>query len=75
MYNNLAMFSKNYSLICYTLYIDVPKNYSRHDKSWVFGVGVFGVFGVYLEIGWQSMLQPIHFRKDLEKSFPEMYGL
>src|SRR5277367_2408541 len=33
------------------------------------------VFGVYLENGKQSMLQPIHCRKDLFESFPEMYGL
>src|SRR5277367_92832 len=46
--------------------------YSRHDKSCAFGVGVFGD---YLEVGKQSMLQPIHFRKDLKKIFPEMYGL
>ena len=47
--------------------------YSRHDKSWAFNVG--DVFGVYLENGKQSMLQPIHFRKDLEKIFSKMYGL
>jgi hypothetical protein len=33
------------------------------------------VFGVYLENGKQSMLQPIHFRKDLFENFPEMYML
>src|SRR5277367_5927824 len=33
------------------------------------------VFGVYLENGKQSMLQPIHCRKDLFETFPEMYGL
>ena len=38
--------------------------YSRHEKSWAFGVGVFSD---YLENGKQSMLQPIHFRKDLSR--------
>ena len=46
--------------------------YSRHDKSRAFDVGVFGD---YLENGKQAMLQPIHFWKDLEKIFPETYGL
>jgi len=37
-----------------------------------FGVGVFGV---YLEIGQQSMLQPIHFWEDLFEIYPKMYVL
>src|SRR5277367_5613199 len=33
------------------------------------------VFGVYLEIGKQSMLQPIYFWKDLFEIYPKRYGL
>ena len=52
----------------------VKKNVRSYIVDTIRAFGV-GVFGVYLENGKQSMLQPIHFWKDLFETFPKMYGL
>jgi hypothetical protein len=60
------------SVICY--FDDFNRPIMWEGKVSKNGVGVFGI---YLENckQKQSMLQHIHFRKVLEKIFPEMYGL
>src|SRR5277367_5309775 len=40
---------------------------------YIYGIVATSFNCVYLENGKQSMLQPIHFWKDLEKIFPKMY--